>query len=120
MSTTACHLLGYPGVVLSDAGGAKLPFHYRQGGDLEITGHAPGPVELQPGRSAHVTINHSTCALEDKAVARAIDVVPPGSSAAIHLALSEYPVVAYCGAGQPGSTVAVSPVEPSLAATLSS
>lgn len=117
VSRSACSLFGYPDVTLADAGGHVLAFRYEQRGDLMITGHAPSRVDVAPGNVAYVTINQYRCDLGDKAVARTLALVPPGSSTPLRLHLPKYPILGYCGAGQPGSTVDISPVEASFQAT---
>jgi hypothetical protein len=66
-----------------------------------------------------VTINKYRCDLEDKAAAGAVQLIPPGDAMPLQLALSPSAIsLAYCGPGDPGSIVSVSPVASTLRETL--
>ncbi len=112
ISRSACHLDGYPRIVLLDASGKPIPFGYRDGGDQMITSEPPTVVKLAPGHKAYLMINKTTCVAGDKVLAKSIQVTPPGATEALSLSLKPFPTVAYCGPGRPESVVDVSPIEP--------
>ena len=53
----------------------------------------------------------------DGATALSMQVTPPGNTSGLSMPLSEGSRPAFCGAGDPGSTLAISPVEPNARAT---
>ncbi|MHB8576874.1 MAG: DUF4232 domain-containing protein [Dehalococcoidia bacterium] len=111
LSASACVLFGYPGVALLDATGQVLPFDYTRAGDQVVTAHRPTPVILPAGGSAFVTINKYRCDRGDQSMATIIRLIPPGEMVPLTLSLAgATTTLAYCGAGDPGSTMAVSPV----------
>jgi hypothetical protein len=115
-----CTLDGYPTVVLADAGG-PIPFAFRHGGDQMLTSRPPALVVVRTGRTALVLLNHYRCDLGDRRLARVVRLGLPGARRGPTLALAIGPRArrpAYCGAGDPGSTMTVSPFEPSLLAAL--
>lgn len=112
-----CNFRGYPNVRLEDSSGHVLSFHYRDMGDQVITGNAARTVGVGPGATAYVAINKYRCDLRDQGISREAVVVPPGLNKPLNVTLPQYPVLAFCGPGQPGSIVDVSPVEPSALAT---
>jgi Protein of unknown function (DUF4232) len=114
-----CVLDGYPTIALTDARGA-LPFHVRHGGDDMLNAHGPRPVTVSRGGHAYAVINKYRCDLGDLRVAGALQVRLPRSAPARHLVLRIPPgyILGYCGKGDPGSTVAISPFEPSIGAAL--
>jgi hypothetical protein len=114
-SSTPCHLEGYPNIVLLDKNGNPIPFLYRQGGDQMITSQPPTPVALLPGGSAYLMINKYRCDLADITLVGSVKVTPPGSAPAISMKLE---LLSYCGPGDPGSVVSVSPIEPTVKALL--
>jgi hypothetical protein len=119
-SAVSCFLFGYPGVALLDAGGRELPFAYRQGSDQVVAADAPVRVEVVPGGAAHATINKYRCDLLDLGEPTTLRLTPPGETTALELALppSLRVTLAYCGPGEPGSTVSVSPVASSAGEAL--
>lgn len=116
----ACLLKGYPGVVLLDARGRRIPFRISHDGDQMVTSRRPTAVRVRPGRSAFVLLNKFRCDRGDLTVARKLRLAPPGPSASprLRLALRRYPILGYCGRNDPGSIVTVSPIEPTLYAAL--
>ncbi len=113
-SGTTCHLSGYPGISFIDQAGKSLPFLYRHS-DQMVTAGAPLNVNLPPGSIAYVLVNKYRCDLGDLQVAATLHFIPPNAASALSLNLSPIqgaPQVTYCGQGDPGSIVAVSPVEP--------
>jgi Protein of unknown function (DUF4232) len=113
ISSSSCSLFGYPVVKLYDAAGSELPFVYVNRGDQMVTGAPPHPFALAPGVTGFVTINKYRCDLGTRSVASIVEIELPGSSAGLQFSASSS--LGYCGPGDPGSTVAVSP----LAATQS-
>lgn len=114
-----CSFLGYPAVRLEDSRGHVLAFRFRDGGDLEITGKPAHRVTVGSRATAYVAINKYRCDLREQGTARRAVMVLPGLSKPLSVTLAQYPVVGFCGPRQPGSTVDVSPVEPSVIATQS-
>jgi Protein of unknown function (DUF4232) len=104
-----CVLDGYPTVTFFDAQSNVVPFSIEHG-DQEVTSGSPRSVVIRPRHAAYVLVDKYRCDLGVVSVASAMDVVPPGQTQALHLS-STYP---FCGPGDPGSVVAVSPVEPGL------
>jgi hypothetical protein len=116
----ACSLFGYPQVTLLDAAGHSLPFVFQQHGDQVVTSDAPEQIELAPGAVAYLTLNKYRCDLGDQAVANSLQLLLPGDQTVLSLSLpSESGVFGYCGAGDPGSIVSISPLEATFRATLS-
>jgi Protein of unknown function (DUF4232) len=116
VSETSCELRGYPRIELLDAAGAKLAFQYLRHGDQMLTNSRPGPVRLRAGATAYSAINKNTCELGQTQLATRIVVTTPGSSRPLTLRLPRYPELGYCGPGQPGHVIDITPVEPTAAA----
>jgi len=116
-SATTCTLEGYPTITLVDHVGAVLPFTYADRGDQVVTGAMPAPVMFPPGGSGYVTVNSYRCDLGDRGIAAELALTTPDGDGPLRVAVTDHPL-AYCGPGDPGSTVSVSPVEPSFGATL--
>lgn len=119
---TACTLLGYPSIQLLNDAGDLLPFVIGHRGDQMVTGKAPHPVRLARGGAAIVAINQYRCDLgyTRRQLAFAVRLGLPGHDTA-HVTLRGRwaTVIAYCGKGDPGSLLSVSPFEPTLAAATS-
>ena len=119
-SPQACSLFGYPQVMLLDSSGQALPFEYRHQGDQVVTSAAPKQIDLAPGAVAYVTLNKYRCDLGDQAVVSSLQLLLPGDRTALDLSLpSGSGVFGFCGAGDPGSIVSISPLEATFGATLS-
>lgn len=112
-SARSCYLLGYPQVVALDAAGQRLPFDYRQAGDQVVTSRPPRRADLSPGSAAYVTINNYRCDEGDHGTVSTLRLVPPGD--AMPLQTTNF---GYCGPGQPGSIIFVSPVGATLQDTI--
>jgi hypothetical protein len=112
-----CHLDGYPRVALLDTAGRVLPFTYRFGGDQMITSQPPGVVNILPGGAGYVLTNKYRCDLGDKAAPASVTVTPPGNHSTLSLTLGPRQDMTFCGAGDPGSTLDISPVAPDARAT---
>lgn len=111
----ACLLNGYPVVRFSDRSGL-IPFRIRHGGDQMITGRGPQPFILRAMGSAVVAVNKYRCDLGNRRVPRSVRLgVAPTQLRSVSLAASPRDM-AWCGAGDPGSTVDVTPFEPTLRA----
>jgi hypothetical protein len=123
-----CVLDGYPRVALYDAAGA-IPFVIGHGGDQMISSRPPRPVVVRPGGRAFVVLNKYRCdrgAVPGTRVTRRIRITsgaPATGSASIsfgdqHAIPMPYRVPDYCGKGDPGSKLAVSPFVGTVRAAL--
>jgi len=118
--STACFLFGYPGISLYDAQGQLLPLTYQWGGDQEVTSAPPSRVGLAPGGTAYVLINKYRCDLGEVESATTHTLIPPDDTSALTLNMRDASVSeSTCVPGADGVTLAISPVEPSIQATLS-
>jgi glucose/arabinose dehydrogenase len=118
VSANPCALLGYPTVTLTDAAGEALPFTYTSR-DQVVTDQVATTVTLAPAATAYVTINKYRCDLRDLDVAARVTLAAPDDAPSPSLRVDIAPHdFGYCGPGDPGSTVDVSPVEPSVSETL--
>src|SRR6185437_5376931 len=91
----------------------ELPFDYLQHGDQVITSDAPGRVDVSPGGTAYVTLNKYRCDLGDRAMARRVHLLLPHEATPLQVTLSSPgPTISfeYCGPGDPGSIVSISPI----------
>jgi hypothetical protein len=120
-----CVLDGYPRVTLYDAAGA-IPFVIRRGGDQMISSHLPKPVVVRPGRRAFVVINKYRCDRGAVRGTRRISI-SSGTRAAgsasitfgdLHTIPMPYRIPDYCGRGDPGSTLTISPFAGTVRAAL--
>ena len=117
-SSSGCYLNGYPRVELMDGAGRVLPFQYTDGGDMVVTPNPPVHVDLAPSGIGYVTISKSVCENGDVAPITGIRLTPPGESSPVGL-LNPGNFMMFCGASAvPGSTLYLSPVEPTFSATL--
>jgi hypothetical protein len=124
-----CVLDGYPRVMLYDAAGA-IPFVIRHGGDQMISSRPPKPVVVRPGGRAFVVINKYRCdrgAVPGTRGTRRIRISSGTRAAAgsasitfgdLHTIPMPYRIPDYCGRGDPGSTLAVSPFVGTVRAAL--
>jgi hypothetical protein len=114
----ACTLYGTPALWFEDAQG-HIPFEIRTGTDQMIAAAYPLPVQVRRGGSAWAVINHYRCDLGGKRAASVIRIGLQGAASANAARLvirNPYERVDYCGKGDPGSTITVSPFEPTLTA----
>jgi hypothetical protein len=116
ISTNGCFLFGYPQVAFIDGAGHTIPFQYQTTGDQVVTAAAPRHVDLVPHGLAYVTLNKYRCDLGDVMETSRVRLTPPGESASLDVAITDMP---YCGPGDPGSVVHVSPIAATQLATLS-
>jgi hypothetical protein len=110
ISQRSCYLNGYPTIDLRDQGGRSLPFTYRHHGDQMVTNARPRPVVLRSGGHAYIRINKYRGDLGDKAETPAAAITPPATGASFRVPLGNRRDFGYCGVGDPGSIVSVSPV----------
>jgi hypothetical protein len=118
---TSCVVTGYPKVTSYDRAGA-IPFMIRHGGDQMITSHGPARVVVRPDRAAFVLLNHYRCDLGGLRSATKVRIGLLGARRAATLSIKitdPYRRLDYCGKGDPGSTLTVSPFEPTIRAALS-
>ena len=117
-SNAGCHLFGYPGVSFVDTSGRVLPLQYVWGGDQVVTSSRPGMVELPAGGTAYVVVNKYRCDTTDLMQGAAVRLIPPDDRPALQVSILDNVSMYYCGPGDPGSVVYVSPVEPTIDAAL--
>jgi Domain of unknown function (DUF4232) len=117
-SGSRCFLRGYPSIAFYDRNGSALPFAYTHAGDQVVTAQPPTQVNLAPGATAYVAINKYRCDGADMDLASVVSLAPPGDPRPLRLTFGRYPILAYCGHGDPGSRVTVSPVAGSFQETL--
>jgi hypothetical protein len=108
----ACVFDGYPRIRTYDRVGL-IPFAITHRGDQMVTSRPPSRVVVRPQRAAWVAVNHYRCDLGEVRAATTLRI-----DKAVITLLDPYQRLAYCGKGDPGSTLAVSPFEPTLRATL--
>jgi hypothetical protein len=101
---------------LFDARGATLPFKYRRRGDQMLTDARPTRVAVPAGGIAYVAINKTVCVLFSRGLATGIRLTPPGDEQALSVKVGRYPLLAYCGQGDPGNIIDLTPVEPTASA----
>jgi hypothetical protein len=120
ISTNGCYLSGYPQVVLADNAGRVLPLQYQNTGDQMVTSAPPAHVDLGPKGLAYVTVNKYRCDTTDLMQASVLRLTPPGltSSFIVSLAGNVSISMDYCGPGDPGSIVDISPVAANFLATV--
>jgi Protein of unknown function (DUF4232) len=121
-----CALDGYPRVRLLDRRGV-IPFPIKHGHDQMITTRPPKQVVVRHGGSAFMILNKNTCVnAVSSSVGRSTTVIKVGMLGVPSAAVLRVPrrvpfpwrVPDYCGKGQVGSTIAVSPFEPTVRAAL--
>jgi hypothetical protein len=118
ISSSGCYLFGYPVIAVVDSAGRVLPFQYQTSGDQVVTSAAPRHVDLSARSLAYVTVNKYRCDLGDLMQASALRLMPPGLTSSFDVSLAGNVAMDYCGPGDPGSTVYISPVEPNFLATV--
>jgi hypothetical protein len=121
----ACTLTGYLDITLYDANGAPLPFRYSRGHSPYVTAAAPVTVTLRPGAAAWVLVAKYRCDVGTERDARTIRITVPGARPAALTGRASsrndgVSALSYCrgGTSDPGQTVAISPVEPTLQAAV--
>jgi hypothetical protein len=119
--SSACYLLGYPGIALYNAQDQLLPITYRWAGDQEVTSAPPVRVGLAPGGTAYVLISKYRCDVGSEDPATTLSLTPPDEASALSLNIRGLMSEDYCEAPAQiaGTTLEISPVEPSADATFS-
>jgi hypothetical protein len=113
-----CLLEGYPSIALFDRRGSRLPFRISHKGDQMVTSRRSVAVRVLPRHSAFLVINKYRCDLGDLRLAKTLRVALPGIRTSARLTAGILGSIGYCGKGDPGSIVTVSPFEPTLRAAL--
>jgi uncharacterized protein DUF4232 len=111
-----CTLRGYPSLIFVSTHMKRMNFHITHTADQVVRGDPPRRLTLQHGGSVWLAMDKYRCDSGDLSHVRFTAIHPQGTEGSV-------PVNAprgwgYCGPGDPGSTVVVSPFEPTLAATL--
>ncbi len=111
-----CTLRGYPSLIFVSTHMKRMNFHITHTADQVVRGDPPRRLTLRHGGSAWLAMDKYRCDSGDLSHVRFTAIHPQGAERSA-------PVNApggwgYCGPGDPGSTVVVSPFEPTLAATL--
>jgi len=110
----ACTLRGYPTIQLADASGKLLPLHVTDTGDQMVTSTLPAPFRLRSGGHAWIVLNKYRCDLGDRQLVYTLRLQVPGGVGTATLSSPASHDWSYCGANDPGSTIHVSPFEPTL------
>ena len=119
VSQSGCSLFGYPGLTFIDAEGRDLPLRIFERGDEVVSSRSPTPVNIAPRAVAYATINKYRCDLGDKLIARQVRITLPGGKGSLSVAFGSSTMgMNYCGPGDPGSKVYVSPVTATLRESL--
>jgi hypothetical protein len=115
-----CFVRGYPNVKVYDRQGV-IPFLVRHGGDQMLASRSPRRVVVQQNRAAFVLLNHYRCDLRDLRTATSVRIRLAGMTstefASLKLAVANSRL-RYCGKGDPGSILTVSPFEPTIKAAM--
>ena len=72
--------------------------------------------EIAPAGSAYIVTNKYRCDTSDYMHAVKAWVIPPDDTAFLQVSIVNNVSMDYCGQGDPGSTLHISPVEPSFQA----
>jgi hypothetical protein len=113
----ACVLYGYPTVELRDRAG-RIPFRIRHGGDQVVTSDRPARVVVRVGRAAFVVLSKYRCDRGRLRSARTLHLgLRRGKAKRRSVAIARGKID-YCGRNDAGSTVSVSPFEPTPRAAL--
>jgi Protein of unknown function (DUF4232) len=119
-----CTVHGYPHVVLYDANGGALSFHYATGGGAYVISGKPVTVVLAHGATAYVLVAKYRCDLGIARDATTIQLTLPAARGGIFAEREKTGIsgpagLSYCRGGQhdPGQLVTVSPVEPTARTT---
>lgn len=117
-STSGCYLFGYPGISLIDERGRVLPLIYSRTGDQVVTASPPTRADIPPGGVAFVTTNKYRCDVREVMRAAAVRLIPPDDFVALSVSITGNVPMDYCGPGDPGSILHISPVELAEGATI--
>ncbi len=114
-----CSLHGYVGIVVYDTHGRPLAFRFahRPTGGWPMATVVPARFTLKPRASAYVFLAQFACYTGYSSVSRRIAVRLPGDRRLVRLNLRQ--PIAYCvgASARVGNVLAVSPIEPTIAAT---
>ena len=80
------------------------------GSDMMLRDVTPGTVSLPPDQPAYVVLDKYRCDTGDLATTTRVQITPPGASAPVVMRFSRRRGMPWCGRGDPGSTVTVTPV----------
>lgn len=125
-AAATCVLRGYPTVRFYDAAGG-IRFVIRHGGDQMITSRSPTSVAVRPGRAAFLVLNKYRCDQGGTRATRRITIGPPARRPPETVSITfrhpstipmPYRIPDYCGKGDPGSIITVSPFVPTVRAAL--
>ena len=115
-----CFVSGYPSVTAYDRHG-MIPFSVRHGGDQMLNSRPPTRVVVRRNRAAFVLLNHYRCDLGSVRTATRVRVrlegVTSTESASVKIPVANSRL-RYCGKGDPGSVLTVSPFEPTIGAAM--
>ena len=111
---STCTLIGPPHVEFRDARD-RVPFVIQHGGDQMLTHRPAVRVRFAPGHHAYIAVNKYRCDKGDERTPIKVVVVPPGGGTPLSAPVRGS-FFGWCGPGDPGSLVDVTPVEPSLRA----
>jgi len=114
LGSNPCTLTGYPRIVLLGANGDPLGFRYSHRGDLVVSARPPRAVQVGAGGSAFLLLNKYRCDIRAVGVARTLEVTLPGVRGRLSLRLPHYPILDYCPAEAPSTTITVSPIVATL------
>jgi Protein of unknown function (DUF4232) len=112
----ACVLYGYPRIELRDRRGT-IPFRISHRGDQMVTARPPTRVLVRAHRAAFVVLNKYRCDLGDLRSARSVRLALRRRGPALETFILQG-WMQWCGKGDPGSWLTVSPYEPSIRAGL--
>jgi hypothetical protein len=110
-------MLGYPKVALLDSANQPLPLVIEDSGDQEVTSARPSRVDISPGSVAYVTVNKYRCDTGIVGQATSVRLTPPANTQYLQMSILENVPMDYCGPGDPGSILHVSPVASTYLAT---
>jgi len=118
-SASSCQLHGYPTIAML-SGSRALPFVISHRGDQMVTGAQPRTVVVSPKHRAYIVVNKYRCDAGDRAGATSVSVrLGRGSQLlTIRFASISRRWISYCGPGDPGSTLTVSPYAATLGGAL--
>lgn len=116
---SACALTGYPRLIALGADGKVLPVTIHDGDKWPVNDQPPARVAIRPGGTAFAAVSELRCDLPVAVEVQRFTVILPAVAAPATPGLAgpdSHP--GYCGPGDPGSDLAVSPLEPTAEATL--
>jgi hypothetical protein len=109
-SHVGCVVKGYPVIRLIDRQGNVQPFRIAHSGDQMVTDRKPRMIPLPPRATAFVMLNQYRCDLGGITVSRELQLGLPGRRRASLAVATGHHEFTYCGRGDPGSVLHVSPI----------